>query len=232
MDKSQKDPEKIDLSVPRRAQYLHNAWKKHQDAVYWVDVDLAIRKGLTFYQTYRMQLSFKGYFQLVVFQKLLNWKLEKSYTRKRSCHLDHHQRSRYVTIGIKVKFHWALQLINNQKEKLFDSHKKKLLDEQNYSNQPNQSQKPIRVRPGQPDNTQDVNGVQKCPSEENNNVRVEQTHDGPKQPDKHNVAVQDDLEVYHEIKTLNKDNELIRERLEEDMNFNLPGLPHSTVKQL
>ena len=59
-----------------------------------------------------------------------------------------------------VKFHWALQLINNQKEKLFDSHKKKLLDEQNYSNQPNQSQKPIRVRPGQPDNTQDVNGVQ------------------------------------------------------------------------
>ena len=28
-DKSHKDPEKIDLNVPRRAQYLHNAWKKH-----------------------------------------------------------------------------------------------------------------------------------------------------------------------------------------------------------
>ena len=39
----------IDLNV-RRAQYLHNAWKKHQDAEYWVDIDLAIRKGLTFYQ--------------------------------------------------------------------------------------------------------------------------------------------------------------------------------------
>ena len=36
-DKDHKDPEKIDLSVPRRAQYLHNAWKRHQDAVYWVD---------------------------------------------------------------------------------------------------------------------------------------------------------------------------------------------------
>ena len=106
-----------------------------------------------------------------------------------------------------MKFHWALQLINNQKEKLFDSHKKKLLDEQNSSNQPNQSQKAIRVRPGQPDNTQDVNGVQTCPSEENKNVRVEQNNDGPKQPDKHNVAVQDDFEVYHGIKTLNKDNE-------------------------
>ena len=51
MDKEHKDPENIDLNVPRRAQYMHNAWKKHQDAVYWVDIDLATRKGLTFYQT-------------------------------------------------------------------------------------------------------------------------------------------------------------------------------------
>ena len=33
------------------AQYLHNAWKRHQDAVYWVDINLAIEQGLTFYQT-------------------------------------------------------------------------------------------------------------------------------------------------------------------------------------
>ena len=50
-DKSHKDPDEIDLNVRRRAQYLHNAWKKHQDAVYWVDIDLAIQKGLKFYQT-------------------------------------------------------------------------------------------------------------------------------------------------------------------------------------
>ena len=47
-DKDHEDPEHIDFSVPRRAQYLHSAWKKHQDAVFWVDIDLAIRKGLTF----------------------------------------------------------------------------------------------------------------------------------------------------------------------------------------
>ena len=47
-------------------------------------------------------------------------------------------------------------------------------------------------RSGQPDITQDVIGVQTCPSEENKNVRVEQTHDRSGQPDKHNVAVQDD----------------------------------------
>ena len=42
MDKSHKDPDEIDLTVPRRAQYLHNAWKRHQDAVYWVDINLSI----------------------------------------------------------------------------------------------------------------------------------------------------------------------------------------------
>ena len=85
---------------------------------------------------------------------------------------------------------------------------------------------------GQPDITQDVIGVQTCPSEENENVRVEQAHDRSGQPDKHNVAVPDAPEVYHEIKTLNTDNELIRERIEEYMDFKIPGLPHSTVKQL
>ena len=51
MDKNHNDPKVIDLNVPRHAQYLHNAWKRHQDAVYWVDINLAIKKGLTFYQT-------------------------------------------------------------------------------------------------------------------------------------------------------------------------------------
>ena len=45
-------------------------------------------------------------------------------------------------------------------------------------------------------------------------------------------AVPDAPEVYHEIKMLNIDNELIRERIEEDMDFKIPGLPHSAVKQL
>ena len=46
MDKSHKDPDEIDLNVPRRAQYVYNAWKRHQDAVHWVDINLAIEKGL------------------------------------------------------------------------------------------------------------------------------------------------------------------------------------------
>ena len=50
-DNGHQDPEKIDFNELRRAQYLHSAWKKHQDAVFWVDINLAIQKGLTFYQT-------------------------------------------------------------------------------------------------------------------------------------------------------------------------------------
>ena len=30
---------------------MHKTWKKHQNAVYWVDINLALKKGLKFYQT-------------------------------------------------------------------------------------------------------------------------------------------------------------------------------------
>ena len=86
--------------------------------------------------------------------------------------------------------------------------------------------KPICDRSGQPDRTQNVISVQTRPSEENKNVGVDQTHDRSGQPDKRSDA------VHHEIKMLNTDNELIRETIEEDIDFKIPGLPHSTVKQL
>ena len=59
-DESHKDPEHIDFSVPRIARYVHNAWKRHQDAVFQVDIDLAIREGLTFYQTRSNAIILQG----------------------------------------------------------------------------------------------------------------------------------------------------------------------------
>ena len=67
-------------------------------------------------------------------------------------------------------------------------------------------------------------GVQTCPSAENKNVGVEQTHDRSGQLDKRSDV------VHHEIKMLNIDNELLSERIEADMDFKIPGLPHSIVK--
>ena len=83
--KEHQDPEHIDFSVPRRAQYLHSAWKKHQDAVFWVDIDLAIRVGLTFYQTRSNAIIFQEHFQPFAFQKLKDWRLEKSKMRNHTC---------------------------------------------------------------------------------------------------------------------------------------------------
>ena len=51
MDKEHKDPETIDLEAPRLARYMHTAWKRHQNTVYWVDIKFAQKKGWKFYQT-------------------------------------------------------------------------------------------------------------------------------------------------------------------------------------
>ena len=50
MHKNHQDPIELDLTKPRLAAYKKK-WKVHQDTVYWVDIQLAQRKGLKFYQT-------------------------------------------------------------------------------------------------------------------------------------------------------------------------------------
>ena len=57
---SHRDPEHIDFSVPRLARYMHSAWKRHQDAVFWVDIDLGIKEGLVFYQTRSNAIILQG----------------------------------------------------------------------------------------------------------------------------------------------------------------------------
>ena len=59
-DTDHKDLEHIDFSVPRRARYVHSAWKRHQDAVFWVDIDLGIKEGLVFYQTRSNAIFLQG----------------------------------------------------------------------------------------------------------------------------------------------------------------------------
>ena len=50
MHKNHPDPTELDLTKPRLASYKQK-WKVHQDTVYWVDIQLAQRKGLKFYRT-------------------------------------------------------------------------------------------------------------------------------------------------------------------------------------
>ena len=72
--------------------------------------------------------------------------------------------------------------------------------------------------------------IQACSSEDSKSLNVEQTHDGTGRLVNDTVAVQDDPQVYHEAGTLNIDDETLRERIEADMDFKIPGLPLSIVK--
>ena len=76
-DKGHEDPAKIDLNVPRHAQYLHSAWKKHQDAVFWVDFNLAIQKGLTSYQTRSNAIILQGTLPAYCIPKVVRLKTGK-----------------------------------------------------------------------------------------------------------------------------------------------------------
>ena len=110
MEKSHKDPKVIDLNAPRRAQYLHNAWKKHQDAVFWVHINLAIEEGLTFYQTRSNAIILQETLPASCIPKVVRLKTgevfyEKVYMsprpppKKYTCHLDLRQRSHWSTNG-------------------------------------------------------------------------------------------------------------------------------------
>ena len=82
-------------------------------------------------------------------------------------------------------------------------------------------------RTGRPVETEEI---QARSSEDTKSLNVEQTHDRTGRPVNDTVAVQDDPQVYHEAGTLNIDDETLRERTEADMDFKIPGLPHSIVK--
>ena len=71
---SHKDPEYIDFSVPRLARYINRAWKRHQDAVFWVDINLVIKEGLVFYQTRSNEIILQGALRSPLYCK--SWKIE------------------------------------------------------------------------------------------------------------------------------------------------------------
>ena len=122
--------------------------------------------------------------------------------------------------------------------------------------------KPICDRSGQPDSTEDVfvvkgetsrsheideKGLHEKlgssnrsvkPDNLSENTRVEQTHDGSGQLDEcnsssaHTVKEQHAPDEHREIASFNTNNEFNRAINEEDVDFKIPGVPHSTLKQL
>ena len=64
-NESHKEPD----SVPRLSRYMHSAWKRHQDAVFWVEIDLAIKEGFNILSnTIECNFFFKKHFHPIVFK--------------------------------------------------------------------------------------------------------------------------------------------------------------------
>ena len=155
-DKGHQDLAKIDFNEPRRAQYLHSAWKKHQDAVFWVDINLAIRKGLTFYQTRSNAIILQGTLPAYCIPKVVRLKIgevlyEKSYMSLRPpprISLRHdHDWTRGNELGSTV---------DRQPEGKVVRQSRGEVQHATFSQLTQPIPKPICDRSGQLDNTQDM----------------------------------------------------------------------------
>ena len=178
-DKGHQDAEHIDFSVSRRAQYLHSAWKKHQDAVFWVDIDLAIRKGLTFYQTRSNAIILQGTLPAYCIPKVVRLKTgevlyEKSYMSPRpppKISLRHyHDWTR-----------WNDELVSAVEQQPVGKIVRQSCGEvqrATFSQLTQPKPKPICDRSGKPDSTEDVfvvKGETSC-SHEINEKRLHEEH--------------------------------------------------------
>ena len=230
-DKSHKNPDEIDLNVPRRAQYLHNAWKRHRDAVYWGDIDLAIQKGLKFYQTRSNAIILQETLPAYCIAKVVRMETgEVIYVKV--------YMSPPPPPTISLRHDWTKELgskVARQPVGEVARQPEGEVARQAKFFQPTQpTPSPIRDRSGRPDDMQD--GINTCRSQEINvnsfneglsssdrtgrpvvsedmmSLNVEQTHDRTGRPVaiRHTAAAQDDSQVCHEADTLNVDDEELR----------------------
>ena len=254
-DESHRDPERIDFSVPRRARFVHSACKRHQDAVFWVDINLANKEGLTFYQTRSNAIILQGTLQAHCIPKVVRLKTgevlnERPYLSPRPPP---------ITIGLEGMKNWVLQLNNSQSVNSFNS----LLEKFNALNSPNQPnpnpnqsvidrrnlrtrktclllqvKRPVPMRSMEKVVTEnsvlqiDQGNLRDCLKD----IRVKHAHDGTGQPVKssastHMVKEQLAPEENRDIALFNTDNEFNRAINEEDIDFNIPGVQNSTVKR-
>ena len=222
-DISHKDPGKIDLNVPRCAQYLHNGWKKHQDAVYWVDINLAIRKGLTFYQTRSNAIILQGILPACCIPKVVRLKTgevlyEKVFMSPRP------------PPKISLLHDWTKELgskvVQQPEGETIRQPEGEVVRQTKCFQSAQPTPNPIRDRSGRPDDMQDerktfrsqeinVNSFneelsssdrtgrpvetelnQTRSSEDSKSLTVEQTHDRTGRPVTDTAAVQDDSQVF------------------------------------
>ena len=239
---------------------------------FWVDINLAIQKGLTFYQTRSNAIILQGTLPACCIPKVVRMKTaevlyEKSYMSPRpppkiSLRHDHDWTRGKVQLGSTV---------DQQPEGKVVRQSRGEVQHETFSQLTQPIPKPICDRSGKPEDTHGVFVVKGETSRSHEidekgfhgelgssdrsgqpdvtpsvikahnlseNIRDEQTHDGSGQRDErnsssaHTVKEQHAPDEHREFASFNTNNEFNREINEEDIDFNIPGVPHSTVKQL
>ena len=239
---------------------MHSAWKKHQDAVFWVDIDLAIREGLTFYQTRSNAIILQGTLPAHCILKVERLKTgELLYER------------RYLSpqpppkISLRHDLNWTRG--NDQLGSTVEQQPVGKLVQQSFGeaprvklSKPTQSKpNPICDRSRKPEDTERV-FVEKGKTSRSQeiddkrlqeelgssdrtgkpvkfeDIRVMHAHDGTGEPVKssastHIVKEQFVPVEHRDIASSNADNKFNLATDEENIDFNIPGVPNSMVKR-
>ena len=260
-DTDHKDPEHIDFSVPRRARYVHSAWKRHQDAVFWVDIDFAIREGLTFYQTRSNAIILQGTLPAHCILNVERLKIgevlcERPYLTSRpppkiSLRHDHNWTRGNDQLGSTVEQQPVGKLVQqsfgeaprvnlskptqskpnpicDRSGKLEDT-ERVFVDKGKTSRSQEIDDKRLHKELGSSDRTGK-------PVKLSEDIRVKHAHDGTGELVKssastHIVKEQFAPAEHRDIASFNADNEFNRATDEENIDFNIPGVPNSTVKR-
>ena len=234
-DESHRDPEYIDFSVPRLARYMHSAWKRHQDAVFWVDIDLGIKEGLTFYQTRSNAIILQGTLPAHCIVKVERLKSgEKLYERQ---YLSPRPPPK---ISLKHDLNWTKG--NDQGSTVEHQPVGKLVQQslgealQPGSSKPTQFPEPIEDRTGQPV-TQEIVGKSQGELSSSDRTgepvkeeekRVLKSHDRTGEP------VEGRLHKVQEDGYLKNRDDADKFNLamdDENIDFNISGVPNAMVKR-
>ena len=238
-DESHKDPEYIDFSVPRLARYLHSAWKRHQDAVFWVDIDLAMKEGLTFYQTRSNAIILQGTLPTHCIVKVERLKtgeklFERQYLSPRpppkiSLKHDHNWTKGNDQSGSTVEHQPVGKLVQQSLGEAFQA----------GSSKPTQS-KPIDDRTGKPVTQEIVGKLQgelgssdrtgkRVKDEDNRVMNVPDRTEKPMEESSHKVQEVGSLE--HRDTTSSNANKFNFAIDDENIDFNISGVPNAMVKR-
>ena len=197
---------------------MHSAWKRHQDAVFWVDIDLAIREGLTFYQTRSNAIILQGTLPAYCIPKVERLKTgevlyEKSYLSLRpppkiSLKHDHDWTRGNDQLGSTVEHRAVGKLVQQSRGETVQAGLPKLT----------QSLNPISDRTGEPVKDED-NRVMKNPDRTGKLVEASS----------HKVQEVGSLE--HRDTTSSNANKFNLAIDEENIDFNISGVPNAMVKR-